>query len=736
MRWFALVPLLITAACAQQPPPAAWQAPQALTECRALKRTGQLAQARMCFSKLANSNDPYLRAEGLWATGDYKAANEAFRAAIQQQPKNPEYRVRWGRLMMVYAQPKDALDLFGEALEIQKDHPGAFLGMALIAAEKWDRKSVELAQTALKSDPNFVEAQELLARVALEDNDPERAAKEADKAIALSPEALDALAIRATIDWMDDKTESPWADRIFKINPVYGEAYATAAHFFVINRRYDEGVQFYRKALEMNPELWHAKAELGIQLMRVGQEAEARKLLEDCFHNGPRNPAVNNTLTLMDSYKNFETFRTPTTVVRLHKKEAELLRPYVEGELLRAIATYEKKYKMKLNVPVQFELYPDHEDFAVRTMGMPGLGALGVTFGHVVAMDSPSARKPGTNHWASTLWHELSHVFVLTATKHRVPRWFTEGMAVHEETATSPDWGDRLGGEIIKAISEKKLLPIAELDRGFVHPAYPMQVIVSYFQAGRICDYINEKWGYDRLLAMMHAFGERKNTPEVIEQVLGVKPEEFDKQFLAWLDGQTEKTVKGYAEWGKRRTAVAKSLEAKKYDDVIQEGSAIRDIYPDYVEANSVYELMAEAYLAKEDKPGAVRELEAYATRGGRNPATLKKLATLHEQTANRQAAARALERLNYIYPNDEELHRRLGSLYLDLAKHDSAIRELRAVVALKPIDMADAQYKLALAYKGAGKKDDARDAVINALEAAPGYKAAQRLLLELDGKD
>ena len=38
---------------------------------------------------------------------------------------------------------------------------------------------------------------------------------------------------------------------------------------------------------------------------------------------------------------------------------------------------------MKLPGPVQVEVYPDHEDFAVRTMGMPGLGALGVTFGEV-----------------------------------------------------------------------------------------------------------------------------------------------------------------------------------------------------------------------------------------------------------------------------------------------------------------------------------------------------------------
>jgi hypothetical protein len=51
---------------------------------------------------------------------------------------------------------------------------------------------------------------------------------------------------------------------------------------------------------------------------------------------------------------------------------------------------------------VQVEVYPDHEDFAVRTMGMPGWALLGVTFETVIAMDSPSGRPPGSFHWAST----------------------------------------------------------------------------------------------------------------------------------------------------------------------------------------------------------------------------------------------------------------------------------------------------------------------------------------------
>ena len=316
-----------------------------------------------------------------------------------------------------------------------------------------------------------------MARMALEDNNPKKADSEADAALAIKPDALEAIAIKASIDLLADK-ESPWVAKIGN----RGEGYETIAHFYMINRRYEDGIQYLRKAVAATPDLWSAHSELGVNLMRLGREGEARKELQLAYNNDFRDAATANTLTLMDSYSKFTTFETPTTALRLNKKEADVLRPYFEEELNRAMATYEKKYKFKLNVPVQVEVYPDHEDFAVRTMGMPGLGALGVTFNNFIAMDSPSGRPPGQFHWASTLWHELSHVYVLNMTNERVPRWFTEGVSVHEETAASPDWGDRLSPEIIAAIRDKKLLPVADIDRGFVHPTYPAQVIVSYYR--------------------------------------------------------------------------------------------------------------------------------------------------------------------------------------------------------------------------------------------------------------
>ena len=453
-------------------------------ECQAMRKHGRRPEARACYQSLTELRDPYMRAEGFWGLSNFQDANEQFRLAVAQSPKNAMVRVRWGRLMNERFNTADATDLFNEALQIDPKNAQAYLGLAIVSAGSFDPKAMQWVGKALEIDPKLVEAHELMASLLLEDSQPEKAAARADEALKLSGEALDAMAVHAAIELLADHSPDSWLAKMAAVNPTYGEGYALVAHHLFLNRRYEDDITYYRKAIELDPQLWSARSELGLNLMRLGQEDEPRKQLEMCYQNGYRDAATVNTLRLLDSYKNFTTFKDDNTIIRLNTKEADLLLPYVRAELKRAIATYEKKYQMKLPAPVQVEVYPDHEDFAVRTMGMPGLGALGVTFGEVVAMDSPSGRAPGTFLWDSTLWHEMSHVFILTATNHRVPRWFTEGLAVHEETQASPEWGDPVTPDVIAAIRDKKLLPVADMDRGFVHPEYPVAGHCLLFSGG------------------------------------------------------------------------------------------------------------------------------------------------------------------------------------------------------------------------------------------------------------
>jgi cellulose synthase operon protein C len=708
-----------------------WAAP---ADCWQLRKLSRADEARACFTRLLDSRNPAEMAEGFWGLGRFEEAGAAFRVAVAQDEKNPDLRVRWGRLLLERFNVSESGQLFQEALELKSNHAGALLGLAVSLSEGFDRRAIDLARKAVESDPKLLEAQELVAALILEDGDYDRAREEADKALALDPNALDAMAVHATIDLLADKPETPWIKKMLDASPAYGRGYARIAHWLVINRRYMEAIELYRKAIAVEPENWAARSELGINLMRVGNDREAKELLEQCYDNGYRNAATSNSLKLLDSLRNYETFRTKRAVLRLHKSEAALLRPYVEREAERAISVFEKKYGVTLPEPVQIEFYPMHEDFAVRTMGMPGLGALGVTFVMSVAMDSPSGRPPGTYHWASTLWHELSHVFTLHLTNHRVSRWFTEGLAVHEETAVNPEWGERVTPQILWALAEKKLLPVSKLDRGFIRPEYPGQIVVSYFQAGRLCDYVNERWGWSKLMEMVQAYTKAEPTVSVIERVLGLKPEEFDEQFFAWLDKQHGASVRGYKDYLKRAPEITKARLEKRHKDALKIAAEIKPLFPDYVEKGNVYEAAALSFIALDDKASAAKELREYVGHGGRNPESLKKLAELEVELGRPAEARAALERVLWIYPvQDEPLHRQLGDLRAEAGDWAGAAEEYAAVVALNPTDPATAHYNLARAKHALNRISEAEEQLLLSLEHAPGFRPAQKLLLEIN---
>ena len=48
---------------------------------------------------------------------------------------------------------------------------------------------------------------------------------------------------------------------------------------------------------------------------------------------------------------------------------------------------------------------------------------------------------------------------------------------------------------------------------------------------------------------MVHSYAALKTTPEVIQENLGMTPEEFDKEFQAWLYKGVQQTVDNFDKW-------------------------------------------------------------------------------------------------------------------------------------------------------------------------------------------
>ena len=275
-------------------------------DCWTLRKHGHAAEARTCFEDLTRSGDAYFRAEGFWGLEEWDQANEQFRLATQPASSKALYKVRWGMLLHERFNDTEAADLFREALAKDPSNADAYLGLAIVSADGFDGKAAEYLAKAIQLDPKLATAHELMADLALANDDRDTAAAEADKAIALENDALDAMAIHAAIELIADRSPDAWFAKIRAINPGYGEAYARVARQLELHYRYEDAVTYYRKAIEVDPRLWAAHSALGIDLMRLGQEAEPFKELELSYNNGYRDAATVNSLRLLDSYKNFD----------------------------------------------------------------------------------------------------------------------------------------------------------------------------------------------------------------------------------------------------------------------------------------------------------------------------------------------------------------------------------------------------------------------------------------------
>ncbi len=720
-----------------------------LLACDKLAWTGQQQQAGSCYRELLQqTGDVAIQAEISWALGDLKNANSLFQSAVKLRPDDARIRLRWGDLFMQTYQYQDALDLFSEALELEPDNAFASVAVSRALVERFESDAVKHLEPVLANNAApagaRLQATLLLARLSMEATDTDNAIEQLQQADAIATEAglpkLEIYALYATMDLLKGNKDSTWIRKALDINPVWGDLYAIPGYFFWISRRYREAIDLYAEAVRIQPDHWIAHMELGINLLRNNEVTRAREHIQIAYQGDPYNPKTVNTLRLLDTFVDYDLINRPERpaanmfpkmTFRLHKDESAVLVSYAEQLADQGITEFTQRYQFELKEPVIIEIYPNHEDFVVRTIGMPGVGILGAAFGYVFAMDSPTAHVDNEYHWGTTLWHELAHVFTLEATDHLIPRWFSEGISVYEEWRYGPIKGVRIPVNVYEAMSARKFLPIAELDTGFIRPTYAEQVIVSYMQAGLICDYIKQQYGFGKIVEMLEQFRQGLDTATVIENVLGVTPSDFDIQFDNYLGKEYGDLLAELDHWKElQRDSMQKFIE-DDWEAVIEPAEAAIRIFPEYVETDSPYVQLAQAYAAT----GAVdKELEillAFWQRGGYVPQAVGKLARLLYQAGRKDEAIEVLYSINYVTPFDAELHTTLGDWMLEAGRTEHALTEYQVVLGMKPHDLADAHYRVARANHLLDRSDEARKHLLSALEIAPHYRPAQKLLLE-----
>jgi tetratricopeptide (TPR) repeat protein len=715
------------------------------------------------FVKYYTNNDPdtayelTLIAKALVHLERFQDANDMYRSAIEADSGYLEAQLGASELFTEKYAYSDAAVFLDDALQLNPNSARAYLNLARNKRLEGDAEMAVALQKALTFNPNLVEAIALKAAIALEANRIEEAANEIERALKVNPRSLEAHSLRAAMFYLQDKDFEPEVAATLAISPKYGGVYNTLSHYATITRRTEQASQFARRATEIAPRLWDAHLNLGMALLRLGQMEPGRNEVEKAFKGDPFNVWAKNTLDLLDSMRDFKETKRGPFIIKASAQESDVLSPYAASLLEEAAQKLTAKYHFTPKGPIIIEIFNNHEDFAVRTLGIPGLGALGVCFGFVIAQDSPSAREAGEFNWGSTLWHEYTHVITLQMTDYRIPRWFSEGLSVYEERRARPGWGDDWNPLFVRAFMDRRWFKMADLDAGFQRPKSPQDVPIAYFQASQVCEFIAERYGFDAILRMLAMYRDKAQTPAVLQQVLKLSESDFDREFSAYVEAKARPLYQALSSQSNVVASLSKEEVLKQL--ATQDTFALRiraaellaadgdteaavthyiralELFPFVSGPGNPYESLAKLLEQKGDPAQAARVLDGLIKSDENNLEALKTIARIRLALGERQPALDALQASFFISPFDYKLHNQAGELSVELKDYSRALTEFQVALALAPPNVAEANYNVASAYYALGRQPEAKRAVLRALEAAPRYEKAQELLLRITGQ-
>jgi tetratricopeptide (TPR) repeat protein len=676
----------------------------------------------------------------------YAKALQIYEQAITRDPRDPAAHVAIGDLLLDRYNNEEALQAYRAALDLDGKFAPALLGIA--RSQHFDHSSgtIDAAHLALEVRPTYVAALVLLARLHLEMEDYPEAEGFIDRALDVNPRSPDALTLAAALAFLrgDLKIFHARVAWVRAIAPGHVALYETLAEIAAQNRYYRQAAEFALLAANLDRNAWRGHALLGVNRLRLGRMRAGRDALEVAFRGDPYDPRTKNALELLDKLDTYETIRSARFALVADRREVQILAPRVLAIAEQAYDRFAQMYDYYPPTPMRIEFYRRHEDFSVRTTGLVGVDILGVSFGPVVALDSPSAGAFGPTNFASVLWHEISHSFHLGLTGSRVPRWFSEGLAVFEERRARPGWGFDVTPDFLIAFQQGRLAPASALNQAFLRPSYPEQIVHAYFQASLLMELIQRDHGFESIVAMLQGYRDGRSTHELLREVLGIEPQTFDATFDAFVrarfghalaaltPAENEDGVMTEGRYPRLLREAQLAMEAKEFDRAFAALTEAQALFPEHAGPDGTYQMLAALHVRRGETEEAIGQLERAIAIDADDLDAHQRLAALYMETGDEAAAAAVLDRALLIQPFDATLYSTLAGIRESRGEWRSAAHAREAVVALDPGDPAEARYLLAKAHHRAGNAPAARREVLGALESAPMYEEALELLLEI----
>lgn len=595
--------------------------------------------------------------------------NEVYKDALKSDPDCWEAENLAGRMLAEKHNRADAADAFDKALKINPKAVEALVGKGMLLLEELDSQAASrLADQALKVNSKHPEALRLKADVRLAEGDTASAERLLLAAKLINPHDERTLARLAAIHYLARKTEALAAVEKdvegFCTKP--GVFFTELAEVLTVRKQYAKAEECFKKATQLRPDLSSARAGLGLLLMQLGREPEAKLQLESAFKTDPFHVRVSNALKVLKHLDGYASTETPHFVIKYDPKADKIQAAFLADYLEQLHAEFTKLYGFSPPGKTLVEFISTREMFSGRVLSLPGLpgAAQGASTGPLIAIPSP--RADGGNRLFNVgvvVRHELTHAFNLTQTGFLVPIWLTEGLAVRAEHTRRFDTTLNL---LRDRLAEGMTFDLDTIGRGYHNFGNPSDVMLAYNQGYLYVEYIAKTYGDEAIPKLLEAYRLGLDTGDALRRACGVEKSVFEMGYREFLRG----VVKGIPRPEKSMTLAELEAAHKKNPD----------------DADIAARLAGE-YLRR-GKPAEAKKLaeQALAKEKG-HPAASLVLARLLQREKDPVGARTALETAAKENPNDRRVQMALGRLYVESNELDKAVAAFEAIRKLSTPD-------------------------------------------------
>jgi tetratricopeptide (TPR) repeat protein len=708
-----------------------------------------------------------------------------FDPAKKIDPGNRDVYLATGELALGKHDFELAAKLFQEGLKKFPDDPDLLFGVAKSYATSEREVMLRTLDRALKFNPNHVPSLLLIADHLVDAEEYAASEKMLQRALAVNPAHPEAWAYRAILAHL---RSDAGAEKSARASALQSWAGNPAVDHLIGKKlsqkyRFAEGAAAQRQALRFDPAFLPAKSQLAQDLLRLGEEAESWLLADEVYRDDGYDVTAFNQVTLKDSMAKFQTLTNAHFILRMSAAEAAIYGAKVLALLGRARTVLCAKYGIELTRPTIVEIFPEQKDFAVRTFGMPGgAGYLGVCFGSVITANSPASQAAHPANWEAVLWHEFCHVVTLSLTKNKMPRWLSEGISVYEERLANPVWGQRMTPRYREMILGQELTPVGDLSAAFLAPKSDMHLQFAYYESSLAVEFLVQQFGADKLKAIL---GDLARGVEINQAITThtAPLARIETDFAAFAKDRATKLAPGLdfekpkpagpgtarapvppgielvepkardanllssngtstADWIKKSPTnfyalgqqARQLIQAKKWAEAKAPLQKLIELYPGHVEPGNAYQQLAGIHRELKEAEAERAVLTKFTALDAEATDAFLRLMELSAAVKDWAAVAQNAERFLAVNPLLAAPHQQLARASEELGRTKPAIDEYQTLLLLDPADPADVHFRLGRLLHQSGDAAAKRH-VLQALEEAPRFREAHKLLLEIEAK-